>query len=191
MHAKLSFIRGKNSSKVTGFTLIEIIIGMVVFAISLAIIMPYLAPAEKNSADQIHQIKAAQLAQALMDDIMSRAFDENSIMAGGLLRCDEDKNENNVIDGDEKACTRLIGTDGPEETSRSTFDDVDDFHNYSEKITATDSDLDGSYQNFTINVTVAFATGLPLSKWLIKRITIVVTTPLGTDITFTVFKVNF
>lgn len=195
MPVKLSFIRAKSaSSKVTGFTLIEIIIGIVVFAISLAVIIPYLAPAEENSADQIHQIKAAQLAQALMDDIMSRAFDENSDMAGGLLRCDEDQNDSGSVEADER-CSTVMGPDSGE-TSRSLFDDVDDFNNYGQTITAsttTDGNLDSSYQNFTINVTVDYDGRIEvrLAKRLAKRITIVVTTPLGTEIAFSVYKTNF
>lgn len=78
-------------AKSRGFTLVEIIIGIVVLSISLSIISTLIAPAEQKSADQILQVKAAELAQSLLNDISSRAFDHNSDMAGGILRCGENK----------------------------------------------------------------------------------------------------
>ncbi len=110
MPAKLSFIRAKSASKVTGFTLIEIIIGIVVFCYFVSGDHTLLSASEENSADQIHQIKAAQLAQALMDDIKAVLFDENSDMAGGLLRCDEDQDDSGSVEADER-CSTVMGPD--------------------------------------------------------------------------------
>ena len=174
-----------------GFTLIEVIIGIVVFAISLAIIVSLILPTDKNSADQIHQIKASALAQALMDDIMSRAFDENSDMAGGAKRCDEDKDGNGSVEPSE-LCSSVFGPDSGE-SDRSLYDDVDDFNGYSLQVDAIDDPLDQGYSSFTINVTVSYAgTQLGLSNnRLAKLVAVTVTTPFKTDIEFSVYKANF
>ena len=176
----------------SGFTLIEVIIGILVFSISLSIIIQLFTPAEENSADQIHQIKASELAQALMNDIMSRAFDENSDMAGGFLRCDEDQDNNGSVDSDEE-CTDEANF-GPEtgENTRSDYDDVDDFNGFNERITATDGNLDAGYNSFDINVVVTDGGQyFRLGRQDAKAIFITVTTPLGTAINFTVIRGNY
>ena len=177
-----------------GFTLIELIVGIVVLAISLSIISTLIAPAEEKSADQILQVKAAELGQSLLNDISSRAFDENSDMVGGLIRCGEPADGSNP-------CTSS-GLLGPEdgtggrpnkgETTRGLFNDVDDFSGYSEQYSANDEDLHESYSNFTIDVSVVYdGISLGLANGNAKKITVTVTTPLGTAIEFATHKANF
>jgi MSHA pilin protein MshD len=177
----------KNNS---GFTLIELIIGIVVLSISLSIVSTLIAPAEQKSADQILQVKAAELGQSLLNDISSRAFDQNSDMAGGRIRCGEPAGSN--------GCTADIdlGSD-PGEIQRSLFNDVDDFHGYKINENTLDDSLGESYSNFIIDVDVRCAEvdlGLASSSSdckLAKRITVTVTTPLGTKIKFATHKTNF
>lgn len=165
-----------------GFTLIELIVGIVVLTISLAIVSTLIAPAEEKSADNVLQIKASELAQSLMNDISSRAFDHNSDMTGGLVRCGET---------DAPVCSATLGPEAGE-TSRSQFNDVDDFNNFSEKINSTDDGIHSGYNEFSIHVGVVYAgTDLGLSNNLAKRITVTVTTPLGTAIEFSSHKANF
>jgi len=165
-----------------GFTLIELIVGIVVLSISLAIVSTLIAPAEEKSADNVLQIKASELGQSLINDISSRAFDHNSDMSGGLVRCDETG---------APACSTTLGPETGED-SRSQFNDVDDFNGFSDKVNSTDDAIDGGYNQFTINVTVIYAgRDLGLANNLAKRITVTVTTPLGTAIEFTSHKANF
>jgi len=164
-----------------GFTLIELIVGIVVLSISLAIVSTLIAPAEEKSADNILQIKASELGQSLMNDITSRAFDHNSDMSGGLVRCGEAGT----------TCSITLGPE-PGEATRSQYNDVDDFNGFTEKVNSTDDALDGGYNQFEISVTVIYAgTDLGLVNNLAKRITVTVTTPLGTPIEFTSHKANF
>lgn len=185
-------IKSQNNKFSTGFTLIEVIIGIVVFAISLSIIIQLILPTERNSADQIHQIKAAQLGQALLDDIMSRSFDENSDRAGGAIRCDSAGNI---------ACSNILGPDAGE-NRRSQYDDVDDFNGYTAAIDSIDTGLARGYNSFNILVNVVLLNDSELvdelnltnalaGNQLAKRITVTVTTPLGTAIAFTAYKTNF
>lgn len=168
-----------------GFTLIELIVGIVVLTISLSIVSTLIAPAEEKSVDNVLQIKASVLAQSLMNDITSRAFDDNSDMSGGLVRCDETG---------ALPCTTTLGPEPDEDPNdRNTFDDVDDFNGFSDYVNATDNPIDGGYSQFTILITVTYAgTELGLTNnTLAKRITVTVTTPLGTAIEFTSHKANF
>ncbi|PKG85260.1 MSHA biogenesis protein MshD [Colwellia sp. 75C3] len=172
-----------------GFTLIELIVGIVVLTISLSIVSTLIVPAEEKSADNVLQIKASELAQSLMNDITSRAFDNNSDMSGGHIRCGEPADGTND-------CTDEVDF-GPDvvdgEANRNLFDDVDDFNNYTDRKNSTDGNIDDGYNQFIINVSVVYA-GLDLgllTNDLAKRITVTVTTPLGTAIEFSSHKVNF
>ena len=102
-----------------GFTLIETIVGIVVLSISFSIITTLIYPAVEQSADQLHQIRAAELGQSLLNEITGHAFDENSDHAGGEYRC----HENGII----------CSTDMKSETgeNRLLFDDVDDYNDLS------------------------------------------------------------
>jgi len=175
---------GRNSLRQAGFTLIEVIIGIVALGISLSIVFTLIVPAEQQSADQIHQIKAAELGQGMLDEILGRAFDENSDHAGSVWRCDETGRP---------ACT-LQGSFGTEtgETSRDLFDDVDDYQGFASKVNSTNQNLDAGYNSFQIAVTVSYdGTTLGLANALAKRVTVTITTPLGTAIEFAGYKSNF
>ena len=165
-----------------GFTLIEIIIGIVVLSISMAIVGSLINPAEQQSADQIQQIKAAELGQGMLDEILGRAFDDKSDMAGGRVRC----GESTII------CTTILGPETGE-NNRKQYDDVDDYNGFTVKKNSTNNNLDASFNSFQIKVTVIYAgSELGLSNNnLAKRITVTVTTPLGTAIDFTGYKANF
>ena len=171
--------------KASGFTLIEIIVGIVAFFIALSIVSQLIAPTEQQSADQIHQIKAAELGQALMDEILGRAFDENSDMVGGRDRCGETG---------QPACTPE-GSFGPDtgEGNRALFDDVDDYISSDFPLTnSTNTSLHSGYDSFKVSVEVEYdGATLGLVDELAKRIKITVTTPLGTDIEFAAYKANF
>ncbi|MEW6981167.1 prepilin-type N-terminal cleavage/methylation domain-containing protein [Colwelliaceae bacterium 6471] len=166
-----------------GFTLIEIIMGIVAFSIALSIVSSLIGPTEQHSADQIHQVKAAELGQAMLDEILGRAFDENSDMAGGRERCGENGT----------SCTAQVNFGSEEGNNRELFDDVDDYNGYNAQENSTGDGLDSGYGSFTINVAVTYD-GLTLglaSDNLAKKITVTITTPLGTDIEFAAYKANF
>lgn len=175
-----------------GFTLIELIVGILVLSISLSIVSTLIVPAEQQSADQILQVKAAELGQSFLNDISSRAFDENSDMVGGLVRCGEPNDGSNP-------CSTILGPEDGNggrpnkgETTRGLFNDVDDFHGYSQNINANDENLHTGYSNFIIDVQVIYdGVSLGLANNNAKRITVTVTTPLGTAIEFATHKANF
>lgn len=182
---------GYNTAIVSrGFSLIEVVIGMVVMSIAFAVISSLILPTEQQSADQLHQIKAAELAQSYLNEIQGKAFDENSDKAGGIIRCGENLT----------VCTNEIdfGPDTDEidditgDILRHLFDDVDDYHLYSEKITSTSSSLHDGYRGFSLAINVTYnGTQIGLAADAAKEVSINVTTPLGTVITFTTYRVNY
>ncbi len=172
----------------SGFTLVEIIIGMVVLAISLTIISGILGPMYVKSADPWHQVRAAELGQGVMNEILSRSYDESSSRSGSLLRCDETG---------APACSpeAAFGPDGAE--SRASFDDVDDYHGLDQTGDAIRNSLDeslaGLYNAYRVRVAVSYrGTELGLAdNRRAKRIDVTVTTPTGFDILFSAYKGNW
>lgn len=173
-----------------GFTLVELIIGIVVLSITFSVVFNLIMPASTQGASQVQQIRASELGQSLMNEITGRAFDENSDMAGGYYRC----NENNDV-GVFQPCSTVLGADGE---SRENFDDVDDYHNLNETGASIKNSLGQSlgelYLGFNVFVTVVYDgnyDGIADTNQQAKLITINVTTPTLDVITFSAYKVNF
>ena len=106
-----------NPFRVKGFTLIELIAGIVVFGVALAIVTSLVATQSRQSIDPIWQVRAVELGQSLLNESNAKAFDENADLLGGLARCNESV-----------PCSTSgeLGSDTGE--TRSTFDDVDDYN---------------------------------------------------------------
>ncbi|MCH2058002.1 MAG: type II secretion system GspH family protein [Thalassotalea sp.] len=182
-----SFSRANKKAK--GFTLLELVIGIVVLAISFSVITSFIVPQSEQSANQIHQIRAAELGQSLMNEILAKAFDEQSDLVGGAVRCGETGLN---------ACTisSSFGPDGAE--TRASFDDVDDYHNLNEsgdniQGVSGDNSLVGLYSGYRVQVAVAYDDTFNGSDTgsLVKRIDITVTTPSGETVQFATYKANF
>lgn len=177
------------NKKAKGFTLLELVIGIVVLAISFSVITSFIVPQSEQSANQIHQIRAAELGQSLMNEILAKAFDEQSDLAGGAVRCGETGLN---------ACTisSSFGPDGAE--TRASFDDVDDYHNLNEsgdniQGISGDNSLAGLYSGYRVQVAVAYDDTFNGSNSgsLVKRIDIIVTAPSGETVQFATYKANF
>ncbi|MGI5310592.1 type IV pilus modification PilV family protein [Rheinheimera sp. WS51] len=178
-----------------GVTLIELIIGIVVLAISLTLVTSVLGPLFIKSTDPWHQVRATELGQSLMNEILARSFDENSSRSGSLLRC----NEAGAL-----ACTSQanFGPDGSE--TRLQFDDVDDFiavNSLADALAYIDDagEREKYYRNYQVSVAVRYATAADLSlssgaaigAEQLKVITLTVTTPNGEPIQFSALKGNW
>lgn len=100
-----------------GFTLIELIVGIVIFAVAMVSVISFLQPQVKQGIDPIWQVRATSLGQSLSNEILAKSFDQNSNQVGGLQRCNE-----------ALTCTPSanLGPDSGE--TRSLYNDVDDYH---------------------------------------------------------------
>lgn len=183
--------RAQFRSSQQGFTLVELIIGLVVLGLAVVMLAMLFFPQAQRSAEPILQTRAAGLGQALMLEIMSKSFDQHSDRTGGLLRCGET---------DAPTCTEptALGPDSGE--TRALFNDVDDYHGLN-SIDAPLSDALGQaighrYPNFNYAIDVcyydvAIKECSPDDITPYKLITITITTPLGQDIGFSAVRGNY
>ncbi|WP_239502554.1 prepilin-type N-terminal cleavage/methylation domain-containing protein [Vibrio astriarenae] len=167
--------------KYRGFTLIESVIAIVILAIAMLTITTMLVPNVQRSAEPQYQVQAAALAETLFNQILSRSFDENSAHDGGLERCGETGMLNCTVIGN-------FGPDGSEVTPDTdpatgllyyAYNDVDDYGAadgnpmvYRPNCTGGNcrelnylvSDPDGTYQNFSVAITVTYEQADVLKK---------------------------
>lgn len=182
-----------------GFTLVELVIGIVVLAIALTMITSVLGPLYQRSADPWHQVRASELGHSFMNEIMARSFDEQSDRADGSYRCDATTEPTPVTPW---PCTDAINF-GPETgETRISFNDVDDFHNFSATGDAITNilanPLTGLYNNYQVAIDVAYDGNFNgvlneagAAERSAKRILVSVTTPSGEVIQFAAYRSNW
>ena len=117
--------------KVRGFTLIEIIIGIVVLSIALTGGLSLLISQVDAYRDPLIKEKSVQIAKRVVHEIQIRAYDEKSDIGGGIFRCSETVGGISLGDCSAKCSAKCstkaeYGTD-PGELMLDTLDDVDDF----------------------------------------------------------------
>ena len=110
--------------KVRGFTLIEIIIGIVVLSIALTGGLSLLISQVDAYRDPLIKEKSVQIAKRVVHEIQIRAYDEKSDIGGGIFRCSETVGGISLGDCSAEA---EYGTEDPGELMLDTLDDVDDF----------------------------------------------------------------
>lgn len=96
-----------------GFTLIELVASIVLIGITLTLLFTMIFPAVRQGSIPLVQTRATQFAQAIMDDIISKRYDEQTAVGGGIC----------------SPCSASLGADSGE-TTRGSFDDVDDYNVY-------------------------------------------------------------
>lgn len=167
-----------------GFSLIELIVTIVVTAIALTALSMGLLTASRNSVDPIVSMRAATLAQAYLDEILSKRFDEQN-GNGGVTRCGEPS---------QPACTVVMAAESGE--TRATFDDVDDYNGLNETPPADAFGVTQSnYDGFRVQVSVNYAgnefSGFGIAQNSTKKITVTVTAPIGGQFVFAAHRGNF
>lgn len=139
-----------------GFTLIELIVGIVLLAVALTGILGLLINQAPQAVDPVQQVRAAQLAQRLSGEILQKSFDEHSDHNGGRYRCGEQ-----VAGVVIPACSSRYGPNG--EPSPYAFNDVDDFDTAGNWLDAnhfTQASAGGSgeeYRNYQVKIRVTAA----------------------------------
>ncbi len=153
-----------------GVTLIELVVFIVIISVALVGVLRVFNQSQENSADPLIRLRALELAQAQLDAILTRKFDENT-PTGGVPACGS-------VDG--PLCLGIATPD-------SDFDDVGDFNG-----------LSFSQNGFTVNVTVVESGNqLAMPNSNARLITVTVSTPatsqsaLGSPVSLSAFKVNF
>ncbi len=178
----------------SGFTLIELIVGMVVLAIAILMISQIMGPMLVRSTEPWHQVRAAELGHSLMNEIMALSFDENSSRGTNLLRCNE--TGASACIATLPACPAAGLSAATEEASRDLYDDVDDFHclnvDGASLVNVLNQSLAAHYKNYQVSVLVSYAgTEVGLANTAAKKISLTVTTPGGEAIVFAGYKGNW
>ncbi len=149
-----------------GASLVELIAFIVVIAVALVALVSAFTNNLANSVDPLVQTRALECAQAKLDEILARRFDENS-PTGGFPPCDSGE-------AGAPACAGIVAD--------SDFDDVGDFHNQS----------DSSNSACTINTSVVNAgADLGIAPIQARRIEVNVISPGGGRATLSAYKTNF
>ena len=199
MPAKISTHRSNSH----GFTLVELVIGIVLFSVAMVTIVSVIMPQTRQGIDPLWQVRAVTLSQSLLSEISSKAFDEASITSRGRQPC----NNGNIC-----SASNAMGPDSGE--TRKNYDDIDDYNDLSltgvEISNASDSILTSAitdlFLGFEAQISVFYddnADGIndddidedgTLDSGTLrgnqKLITVIVITPGGEEIPFAAYRKN-
>ena len=183
-----------------GFTLIEFVVGIVLLAIALTGILGLLVNQAPQSVDPVQQVRAAQLAQRILNEVLQKSFDEHSDHNGGRFRCGETVGTPPVI---YPACTPVAdyGPDGGEARPYA-FNDVDDFDTAGNWVDAnqfTQTNAEGvsdqEYRHYQVRIVVTPDTlfGSPGlgAESIGKRVALTVRLPDGSELAFALYRGNY
>lgn len=187
-----------------GFTLVELVIGIVLLAIAMMVMNTMLISQSKDALEPLYRLRASQLGQSILQDILSHAYDQNSDHNGGRYRCDEIWGDTDLwFDGTAwqtgetpipVACSTTYGIDSGEIAGEhQSFNDVDDFVTAGFQSAVTYGDLLGNnlpvqYNNYAVQIVVSADNS---SGPLMKRIDVSVRTPSDEQIVFSALKGNY
>lgn len=166
----------------TGFTLIELVITIVILTVAITGVMSVFYTNSIKGVKPILEIKAIELGQAMLDEIILKKWDEDSPIGGGTIN----------------TALANIGTETGE-TNREHFDDTDDYNGYSdgtpsEPLKNERGELLNGFEGFSRSVTIVFEkpaeAPAAIAAVNYKKITVQITIPTGDSFAFTTTKTN-
>lgn len=180
-----------------GFTLVEMIIVSTLIAIAITSLTAALYPRSQQSAEQALAVKAADLGRAVLDEIIGRQFDQNSGPNGSLPECVLVATTGHTL------CTEpnSLGPDTTdEESDRTLYNDVDDFHDLSGSVVdVLGEDRADEYRRYQVEVSVfyvqdnggSFSAQAAATATHYKRIAVVIIDPQGNRYPFSAIRGNY
>lgn len=145
-----------------GVTLVETIVFLVIVGVALSALVQVYTYAMVNSVDPVVRARALELAQAQLDEVLSRKYDENT-PTGGIPACDSAFGV---------ACLG-ISPDGD-------YDDIGDYDGF----------VNNSDPNHTLTVSVTETSfGTPAAP--ARLISVSATVPGSSNLVLSVYKTNF
>ncbi len=168
-NASFRAISPRTNKRVKGFSLIELIVFIVVISIALVALLGIMNQFIAGNVDPLVQARALECAQAKMDQIWGRKFDQ-STPSGGLPPCGS-------AEAGASACTGI----SPE----ASFNDIGDYHNTT----------DTNWSDCSIDVTVEDAgqeLGMSVAEDAqVRRITVTANSSGGGQIVLSAYRANF
>ncbi|PKH58835.1 MSHA biogenesis protein MshD [Shewanella sp. Choline-02u-19] len=177
-----------------GFTLIELVVGMVVISIAFVMMSTMLFPQAERAADNLHRVRSAELAHSILNEIWGKRYDQNTNSNGGVPACDAVAKPLLGLPAG-VACTAKDKL-GPDEVatgvteSRNNYNDVDDYMglNINSNMLNSSDTYASRYINYALAVKVEYSDGASLNS---KLVTVNVTTPSGEVITYNAIRSNY
>lgn len=170
-----------------GFTLIETIIVIVLVGAMMAGMTSLFMTNVGNSHRPYLRQKALAVANAFMDEIVHKRWNECTPIGGGAINI-----ASNLCPDGVTTPIPSIGADAGE--ARATYDDIDDYHGLNQSPPQDSSAVDmPGYTGFTVSVTVA----QPAGAWNtipavdVRLITVTVTSTSNEAISISAYRVNF
>lgn len=209
----------KLNNQQTGISLIELVIFIVILSVALAGITLIYINTTRYSADPMVRIRSIELAQSTLEEILLKAYDDNTQVGGGCVHFAANSRCPVGTPPNPTAATEALGLVS-EEGNRSLFDDVDDYNNQlycGEDVVAANTacpaltcqllqnesgvSIAPQYAGFSVCVQVSFAgneintaapaTGTNVLTNDAKRIDVTVTDPLNSQISLSAYRLNF
>jgi MSHA pilin protein MshD len=167
----------------TGFTLIETVIVIVLVGAMMAGMTALFMNNVGNSHRPYLRQKALAVANAFMDEILRKQWNEATPLGGGCV--------NAGVSCATGPSAVAIGSDGE---SRASYDDIDDYHglNQSPPQDSSGADMPG-YGGYSVDVSVvqpaANWNGVPAAN--VRLITVSVTSSSNETIDVSAYRLNF
>lgn len=115
-----------SSNSQSGFNLIEVIIFILILSIALGAIISAYIYMTRYSANSMLNLRTVEISQAIMDEMLSKGYDENTPTGGG---CVDGYVDTACSSGTTAQALLLTNFGSNAGESRSRFDDIDDYHN--------------------------------------------------------------
>jgi len=200
--------------KTTGVTLIEMVIFIVIVGIAVTAVMSVFISVGRSGADPMVRIRGIELGQAVLEEIMLKAYDNSTPAGGGCVQFSSASR----CSGGPSATAQSAAAFGNDSESRDTFNDVDDYHDIAycgANVTAADSacssacqpllndagnDISADYEGFAVCIRVSFAGSevnntSPADVSVLdndaKRIDVIVTDHLNSRYLLSAYRLNF
>ena len=145
------------TAKQSGITLIELVVTIVILGVALVSLSGVVGGGASRNSDITVQIRATALAQAYLDEILGKRYDENT-RNGGIPPC-----QATGTGPPPRQCTAeaSFGAEAGENT-RARLDDVDDYHGMDEgdgqtlPLQDAQGNTRAGYENFRVRVVVRY-----------------------------------
>jgi MSHA pilin protein MshD len=188
-----------------GFTLIELAMTIVILGFTSVILIPFFTSIT-HSPDPLIRQRAIALGQSMIDEILSKKWDEDTPTGGAPICSGESNGSRPSISNCSKSASTISLDTGESSPNRNNWDDVDDYNGYSESDSFTEQDgdtftLTGFSRSATvtyipsdsapIETTTPVGTTTSAQSTDTKRIVVTVSSPLGETLNFVAILCNF
>ncbi len=209
-----SLVPRHSSLRVTGVTLIEMVIFIVIVGIAVTAVMTVYINIGRTGADPMVRIRGIELGQSVLEEILLKAYDNSTPLGGGCVQFSSGSRCNSGPSASAQS-TAGFGSDGE---TRATFNDVDDYHDIAycgANVSAADAacsaacqplldetgnDISANYAGYAVCIQVSFAgtevnNTSPADVGVLandgKRIDVIITDHLNSRYLLSAYRLNF